>query len=218
MLGPSDERPRRKASVMRQWDLASGEWRLIDRRHGELRIVALPMITLDPLSVRFVAKLANMERERGFKDQPNHIARATPITGWLSVVVDLLKPSYTFGPPAPPARRVGFALHDDYWDDDCSTCGLPGDILLCCDTCEKVYHMGCLPDRAEIVGEFQCKSCLAATELARPLKGSLADVLSLMTVCRNTCLAASVAKASCCAAKKKMLTERAKRVAAFMSL
>ncbi|KAK3269891.1 hypothetical protein CYMTET_21685 [Cymbomonas tetramitiformis] len=49
---------------------------------------------------------------------------------------------------------------DDDWEDICRVCQTGGK-LLCCDTCEAVYHLGCLdPPLSRIPrGEWSCPAC-----------------------------------------------------------
>jgi len=58
---------------------------------------------------------------------------------------------------------------DDGNDYNCSKCKLGGD-LICCDTCPKTYHRGCLPSGPSLEsvdndGDWFCPACLAISTI-----------------------------------------------------
>ena len=65
-------------------------------------------------------------------------------------------------PDAPPERFPRTASNMPRHNHQCETCGLGGD-LLCCDTCNFVFHLPCLPVPLLAVpeGMWRCHVCVA---------------------------------------------------------
>ncbi|KAL7551044.1 hypothetical protein ACHAWF_014255 [Thalassiosira exigua] len=73
-------------------------------------------------------------------------------------------------PKTPKPPKASKPLYEGDHDDDCFMCCQGGD-LLCCDYCEKAYHLEChLPPLTEIpAGNWKCQEC-AALEYTRKMK------------------------------------------------